>query len=259
MGTSYPGTQAVIRAIKVLKLFGGQKTILTLAEVVERTELNKTTAFRLLSALEREGLVERSDNNGYRLGPEMVALGGRAIQQNGLIQTSEPLLNALMESVNERVTLEQPLMDGDGMLAMLLLIQVHSRHMIGINQLYGTRLPVHATSTGKAYLAFLAAERQEEISHRQLRSFTADTVVDTAELTAELAEIRDRGYALAIGELEVGLLAVGAPVFDHTGEPVAAISIEAPDSRIDVAGLHDMAQKLMKTAAQISERLGYRA
>lgn len=251
------GTQAVSRAIRLLKLFGGKQDVLSLNEVVDLSGLNKTTAFRILAALESEGLLERSGNSGYRLGPEMVALGSRAIQQNGLIQVSEPILIRLMQTVNERVTLEQPITDHDGGTTMLLLLQVHSSHMIAINQLYGTRLPLHATSTGKAYLAFLDSETRSSLVEQSMARFTEGTIIDQDTLEKGLGVVRQQGFATALGELETGLLAIGAPIFNYSGKPIAAISIEAPDSRIDETRLNQMAKPLLDAATHISERLGY--
>ena len=93
---SYPGTQAVHRAVQLLKLFGVRQGEWTLAELVEETQLNKTTVFRILSALESEGLLERTERNNYQLGPEMVALGTWAIEQNSLIKVAEPPLKELV-------------------------------------------------------------------------------------------------------------------------------------------------------------------
>ncbi|MEM7800619.1 MAG: IclR family transcriptional regulator [Chloroflexota bacterium] len=258
MAETYPGTQAVIRAIRLLKLFGQKQSYLTLTEAVEMSGLNKTTAFRLLGALQSEGLLERTETNDYRLGPELVALGGRAMQHNSLIRVAEPIMNRLMNKVNERVTLEQPIVDPDEGLSMLLLNQVHSTHLIGVNQLYGTRMAIHATSTGKAYMAYLERSEISAILSKNLLTYTPQTLTGYNDLMEELSEVRQKGYAVALGELETGLLAVGAPLFNHLGKPIAAISIEAPDSRNSEERLHQMAIPLKAAAAEISYKLGYR-
>ena len=141
--SSYPGTQAVHRAVRLLKLFGIRQTEWTLSELVEETQLNKTTVFRILSALESEGLLERTERNNYQLGPEMVALGGWAIEQNSLVKVAELPLKDLVNRLNERVTLEQPIVNSDGSYAMLGLTAIRSNHRITVSQIYGTRLPIH--------------------------------------------------------------------------------------------------------------------
>jgi len=256
---SYPGTQAVHRAVKLLKLFGVRQSEWSLAELVAETQLNKTTVFRILSALESEGLLERTERNNYQLGPEMVALGGWAIEQNSLIKVAEAPLKALVGRVNERVTLEQPIANSDGSYAMLGLRAIRSNHRITVSQIYGTRLPIHATSTGKAYLAHLPREKQlESLEKTPLSLFTAATHTTIGRFLEELETVLERGYAFALGELEEGLMAVGAPLFNHRGEPVAAISMEGPTSRVDEGRLHELAHELLQTAAEISAKLGWR-
>ena len=257
---SYPGTQAIHRAVQLLKLFGVRQEEWSLAELVKETKLNKTTVFRILSALESEGLLERTERNNYQLGPEMVALGTWAIEQNSLIKVAEPPLKELVSQVNERVTLEQPVLNVDGSWSMLGLTAIRSNHRITVSQIYGTRLPIHATSTGKAYLAHLPSEMQLAIlKATPLNAFTSTTHTTIEEIFGELSLIKSQGYAVALGELEEGLLATGTPLFNHRGEPVAAISMEGPTSRVDEARLHELARELMKTAAVISAKLGWRA
>lgn len=255
----YPGTQAIHRAVRLLKLFGVRQSEWSLAELVEETQLNKTTVFRILSALESERLIERTERNNYQLGPEMVALGGWAIEQNSLIKVAEPQLQALVDRVNERVTLEQPIVNSDGSHAMLGLSAIRSNHRITVSQIYGTRLPIYATSTGKAYLAFLPQHKQiEALESTPMQSFTSTTYNSIKPILAELEVVRERGYAFALGELEEGLMATGTPLFNHRGEPVAAISMEGPTSRVDEKRLHELAKELMNTAADISAKLGWR-
>ncbi len=256
---SSQGAQSVHRAIGLLKLFGTRQSEWTLNELVEQTQLNKTTVFRLLAALEHEGLLERTEQNNYQLGPEMVALGGWAMENNNLVTVSEPLLKDLVGRVNERTTLEQPVQNGDGSWSMLGLLAIRSNHRITVSQIYGTRLPIHATSTGKAYLAHLPKEDQIAIlDQTPIQTFTGSTKISKADLLAEFSQIRDQGYALALGELEDGLFATGTPLYNHRGEPIAAVSMEGPTSRVDEERLHELAQELMLTAAEISSRLGWR-
>ncbi|MEM7134264.1 MAG: IclR family transcriptional regulator [Chloroflexota bacterium] len=258
MTQSYPGTQSVVRAIRLLKLFGGERSEWTLNELVESVNLNKTTVFRMLTALESEGLIERTESNTYRFGPEMVALGGQAMRHNTLHQVASPLLEALVERTGERTTLEQLIINPDQSYAMLVLVEIQGKHLISINQFIGSRLPMHATSTGKALLAFLPDEERELVLQQKFDPLTSKTLVDTASLRRQLETFRQQGYATAISELETGLMAAGTPIWDHSGKPIAAISIEGPESRIDVERLNQLGGELIETAKEISFRLGYR-
>lgn len=247
-----------MRALRLLKLFGGDKTEWSLNELVDAAELNKSTVFRMLTALESEGLLERTQVGDYQLGPEIIALGGRAMLNNDLIRVARPLLEELVEETGERTTLEQLVANSDGSYSMLVLVEIQGKYLISINQYTGSRLPMHATSTGKAMLAFMAEEEREIALQQHFDVLTEKTVVDSTELAAELTMIRERGYAAAIGELEVGLMAAGAVIYNYSGEPVASISIEGPDSRISEERLHELAKELVSTARAISARLGYR-
>ena len=259
MNQNHSGAQSVVRAIRLLKLFGGEQAAWSLNELVLATGLNRTTVFRLLRALENEGLLERSGENGlYSLGTEMVALGGRAMLHNNLRQVASPLLEDLVAKTGERTTLEQPVINADGSYAMLVLVEIQGKHLISINQFIGSRLPMNATSTGKALLAFMDKEERDLILQQKFTTLTETTITDQEQLCIELPKIRKRGFAMAMGELEVGLMAAGTPIRNHSGEAVAAISIEGPDTRIDRAQLHRLGKQLIQTATEISLRLGYR-
>lgn len=259
MPNHYPGTQSLIRGIRLLKLLGGRQALWSLNELVQEAGLNKTTVFRMMTALENEGLVERTQNGTYQLGVEMVALGGRAMSLYPLRQVALPLLERLVEETGERSTLETPVVEANGNHAMLVLAEIPGKHLISVNQVMGSRLPVHATSTGKAYLAHLGEEKREAVLQQHFEAVTCQTITSSKELRGELEGVRRRGYATAISELEIGLMAVGSVVRNYCGSPVATISIEGPDSRINETRLHELGQRLVAVAAQISLRLGYRA
>lgn len=241
---SYAGTQSVVRVLRLLKLFGGRQSLWSLQELVAASDLNKTTVFRMLTALESEGLVEKTATGHYRLGAAMLTLGARAVGNVDVRTLAQPYLRELTQRINERSTLELLVQNETGY-AMLILDELPCQHLIGINNVIGNQVPVHSTSTGKAILAFL-----DEAARARILPATATTI--------DFAAIRAQGYALAAGELEVGLMACGTPIFDHTGRPIAAISLEAPDIRVDEAQLHQMAAELVKTAQEISARLGHR-
>lgn len=255
---SYTGTQAVNRAIRLLKTFDSDRPEWSLADLVAEVELNKTTVFRLLTALESEGLVEKTANGNYRLGSELVALGGRAMRHNPLHQVAHPYLQQLAHATGERVTLEALTVDRDGRYAMLVLDEIPSVHMLGVNQFVGSRLPVHATSTGKAVLAFLPAAEQELILHTPLPKLTEQTRHTAGQLQTELADIRQNGYALAMSELEVGLMAASAPIFSHNQESYTAVCIVGPSVRLSPGRLLELAELVKQTALYISHQLGYR-
>src|SRR5262249_22134948 len=148
---AYPGTQAVLRAVALLKAFSAERPAWSVGELARAVGLNKTTAYRLLSALESEGLLERAPGGaGYRLGPELLALGTPALGVGDLRAASRAELQALAAETRETATIEV-LVGGD----TLILDEAVGGHVIGALPSVGTRWPAHATSTGKVLLAHL--------------------------------------------------------------------------------------------------------
>jgi DNA-binding IclR family transcriptional regulator len=251
---AYPGTQAVQRAMTVLKAVaqGGPET--RLADVTRQVGLNKSTVFRLLSALESAEMIERTPGGDtYRLGRELVRMASQALGKNELVTAARPTLQALAAETRETITLE--VLVGD---EMLILDELVGGHVVGAMPSMGTRWPAHATSTGKVVWAHLPPAELEARLLRRLPSFTSRTVCDPAQLRRELERVRVRGYATAIEELEPGFVAVGTGIFAADGEIVAAISVGGPRSRLTPAAVMALAARLPAAGREISERLGHR-
>jgi DNA-binding IclR family transcriptional regulator len=250
---SYPGTQAVARAIGLLKVFSDAQPEWGLSELAQVTKLNKTTAFRLLAALEAEGLVMRNPlSGGYRLGVELVALGGCAMRSNPLRAMSRPVLESLAQECDESATLE--VLAGSH---VLIVDEVSNRHPMGMSQDVGSRLPAHATATGKVLLAHLDAEVLTAALRQPLAQLTEATIVDPTRLRNQLAQIRRQGYAITNGELEPGFVAVAAPIYDRERQATAAISIGGASLRLPPERLLAVATLVQMAARQIARQLGY--
>jgi IclR family transcriptional regulator, acetate operon repressor len=249
----YNGTQAVVRALSVLKSFTDEKPLWTLADLSRSLNLNKTTVFRLLTALESEGLVRRiSSGDTYGLGPEMVMLGARAMRSYPLREVCKPDLKTLADTSRETATLE--ILTGKD---VLILDEARGVRLIGSVQSIGTRWPAFATSTGKSILAYLSPEQQSLILKGTLQQYTPKTITDPERLRKEFAEIKRRGYAVADEALELGFRAVGSPLFQHDGTVVAAISVGGPSARMTLERLPEFGRMVSRMAVQISMRLGY--
>jgi DNA-binding IclR family transcriptional regulator len=251
---AYPGTQAVLRAVRLLKAFGPAQDELTLAELVRTVGLNKTTTYRLLTALEAEGLVQRAPaGDGYRLGPELLALGSRALGASALRHAGRGELFALAQNTRETASLEV-LVGGHA----LILDEAMGGHLVGTTPSVGTRWPAHATATGKILLAELGEEELLSLLAGPLAAVTPRTITDPALLRRELLRVRERGYATNVEELEPGYTAVAVPVRAQGGHVVAALSIGGPRLRLGPDRLAEIAKILPPPALRISERLGFR-
>jgi DNA-binding IclR family transcriptional regulator len=250
--TPYPGTQSVVRAISVLKAFTDEHPEWSLTPLAQELGLNKATTFRLLTALESEALLMRDPHSDkYRLGPAVVTLGGRALRANNLRAVSHAELQALAAETNETASLE--ILQGA---EALVLDEVVGGHVMSGTQSIGSRWPAHATSTGKALLALLPEDRLRRTLPPTLPAITPRTITDWNVLLSDLAVTRRRGYAVARGELEIGLLAIGAPVLNLDGQAIAAISIAGPTSRLTVKHESSIGQHVCACARRISRGLG---
>ncbi len=256
----YAGTQSVRRAIGLLKVFSDRRPEWGLTDLAREVGLNKTTAYRLLTALEADGMVARSQvTDAWRLGPEAITLGALALRSNDLMASARPELEALVRETGETASLE--VLVGD---EVVILDGVEGPSLLGASPEIGTRWPAHATSTGKV---LLAAERlgigkppggRRGRPSRRLRRLTPRTLTDSRRLDRELERVMERGWAAAIEELEVGYVAVGAPVRDHELRALAAISVGGPAARLTEDRIPGIARRVVRAADRISERLGGR-
>ncbi|MBC8496721.1 MAG: IclR family transcriptional regulator [Chloroflexi bacterium] len=251
--TPYPGTQSIRRAMSLLKAFTDAQPEWGLTDLAQAVGLNKTTAYRLISALENEGMVARDGQTGaYHLGPGAIVLGGRALRFHDLHLTSRAELEELADDTGESATLEIRV-DCD----VLIVDQVQGAHVLGAAQEIATRWPAHATSTGKVLLAYLPVTQCEELFTVPLVRYTEKTITDLAELQVELAQVRAQGYATVHEELELGFVAAAAPIFNHNAEVIAAVSIGGPGARLQASHLQGVVNQVIQAAKRISERLGF--
>jgi DNA-binding IclR family transcriptional regulator len=238
----------VIRAVGLLKAFTRDRPEQTLAQLSEALGLTKSTTHRLLKALESEGLVARNrETKDFRLGPAIIALGSQALVNNDLRTVVEPELRMLAERTGETATLEVPL---EG--SMLIVVEIMGSHLVTVTAELGTRWPMHATSTGKAFLAALPAEERRKLVVSPLSQHTQATIVDVDELEQELERVRTRGYATVREELEAGASAVGVVLRDSMRAPVGGISFGGPTSRFTSKRVKALAQELMAAAKRLA-------
>ena len=255
MVTRVAGTRTIARAIALLRAFDGAPPARKLAELARASGLHRATAHRLLAALEVEGMVAHDPGSDlYRLGPEAIALGARALRATDLRAVSRAELEALAGGSGETATLE--VLSGRD---MLILDEVAGGALVGMTPMLGERWPVHATSTGKAILAALPAAARGRAIGGRLARFTEHPVASRTALERQLDEARRLGYAVATEELELGYVAVGAAVHGHDGTPVAAVSIGGPSLRMTPRRLASLGRSVRDAAARISSALGHRA
>lgn len=252
-GEAYPGTQAVQRALMVLKAFTDAQPELGLTALARAVGLNKATTYRLVTALESEGLIAKSAaGERYRLGPELIALGVRAMRSTDVRAASRPELEALAKLTGETATLE--VLAGSD---VLILDEVTGTHLVGATHWIGTRWHAYATSTGKVMLAHMPPAQLKKSLPARL-TIAGKGARTRADFFQELDKIRLDGFATNVEELEAGFAAVGAPVFNHDGKVIAAISIGGPRTRFSDKVISQLGPRVKAAAARISLQMGFR-
>jgi IclR family transcriptional regulator, acetate operon repressor len=249
----YSGTQAIARAVAVLKAFGPEVAQRTPQELSKRTGLNRSTVYRILNALEREELVVSNGDGHYHLGPELAVLGGLALRQLDLRGVALPFLRALAKRSGETVDLE--VLRGA---YVIIVEELPGDYLLSTSSNVGTIWPAHCTSTGKLLLAALPSAELDELLAGGLLACGPRSITDAAVLRDELQATLARGYATSYEELEAHLHAVGAPIYNHLSRIVAAVSVSGPAARMPRRREPELARMTLDACAQISHALGYR-
>jgi len=242
----------VDRAVTVLEILA-RRGEAGVTEIADELRVHKSTAFRLVAALERRGLVEqRAERGKYALGFGLVRLAAATTARYDLIGQGRPICEKLANDVGETVDLAV-LQDG----AAVNVEEVRGPAALSVQGWVGQRTPLHATSSGKVLLAYLPEQSLDAILAAGLARVTPGTIVDPLLLRRQIAEIRHSGYGFTLGEFEDGLNAVAAPVRSQHGTVIAAVSVSGPAFRITADQITRVAESVRQAAADISAQLGY--
>jgi DNA-binding IclR family transcriptional regulator len=238
----------------VLKQFLSREPTIGVSELARRLGLGKSTVHRLLQSLAAEGLVEQDPGTGgYRLGLPVFELGEAVRSHLDLHAACGPVLVSLREQTGE--SSQVGVLDGR---EVVYIERLESSYTLRLFTETGRRVPVHCTSSGKVLLAFLPEPRRAAVlTGHELVALTPQTITDPDAFVAELSAVRRRGWADAVNEREVGVASVAAPIRDHTGTVVAAISIGAPTARLPAVQRRRMAGLVREAGEAVSRRLGW--
>lgn len=240
------------RAVSVLEALSESDAPLSLAEICQRMGLHKSTAHRSLMVLERSALIERTQENRFRLGLKLYELGNRAVEQIDLRARVHPFFRRLATQVGETVHLSVLQKT-----RVVYLDKVEPNRRVCMSSKIGTSNPVHCTSMGKAMLAFQPEEIIDEtIAKIRFVRYTYKTLCSREALLKNLERVRRRGYAIDDEEIELGVRCVGAPIFDDKHRAIAAVSVSGPTSRITAQSVQAIAEHVLRCCSEISASLG---
>lgn len=242
------------RAVRVLGLLAKEPKGISLADLARRTEIPKSTLFRILVTLQKHHCVA-TDLSGrtFRLGSYLWELGSRFADQSDLFRVSASYMDDLADEVGETVFLSK-LEDGE----VVYLRRVESLKSIAAVRKLESRAPIHCTATGLALVAWLPPREIDAIlEQNEMQSFNDSTVTDRSVIRDRMTEVRDQEYAVVDGEYNDELLCVAAPVLDHQKRPCAALTVTMLSAQLnDPATIERIGQAVRRTARSLSREMG---
>ena len=246
--------QSVDRAVTVME-FLSRRGWSGVTEVARELEINKSTAYRLLTTLRDRGLVEQDvATEKYRLGFGLVALASSVTADLDVARCSRPVCDRLAERTLETVTVA--VLEGDD---GVIIYQSNSGSSALSVSWEGRHTPLHTTAAGKIFLHYMPEDQRRRLLRRQLRRYTPNTVPSPAAPQEELRPSSDAGYWHTVEELEDGLNAVSAPVRCADGAVVAAVSVSGPAFRLPPESFPETGELCVRAADEISRCLGFQS
>lgn len=224
-------------------------------ELARRLALPKSTVQRALRTLWTAGWIcpDGAEVTRWILTTRALHIGQRAIADIGVRDAAVPIMHELRRQTGE--TSHLMVREGDH---AVLVERIETRHPVRAVIPLGSVVPLHGSSNGKAMLASLPPDQVRDVLGGRLDRYTDNTIVDWSELDAELERVRKRGYASNVGEWRSDITAVASPIFDHSGDPVASISVSAPSGRMTEELRDSYGALVIEAAQRISATLGYR-
>jgi len=241
--------QVIDRMAALLDALAAREAGASLKFLAAETGLHPSTAFRILASLGLHGFVGRDASGLYLLGPHLLQLAAKVRVGLDVRALARPEMEALCDQIGETVNLT--VRQGD---EMVYVERVAPNRMMRVEQVIGSRAPLHVTAVGKLMLGEAGAAATRDYARRtRLPAYTAHTRHEVTALLADIGTSTARGYAFDDEEAELGVGCIGALVRDATGAALAGLSVSAPMERRQL----EWVERVLETARRISEKLGY--
>jgi IclR family acetate operon transcriptional repressor len=249
-----PENRSLTKALALIEALGSSPRPQTAVELTRALKLTRPTVYRILKTLAQHGFITREEGQpSYRLSFKLLDLGQRVLEGTDLFDVARPVLRKLGARCHETVHLAVP---EDG--RMVYLDKLEGSGPFCTNSRLGKSVPMHCTALGKSILAFLPPLKARAVlMHHGTPRHTPRTIVALPAMEREFARVRRQGYAIDDVEFEEGVRCVGAPIFDHRGIPIAAISVSAPLSRMPLSRAHEVGAMVREEVAGISRAMGW--
>ncbi|HEY3366451.1 MAG TPA: IclR family transcriptional regulator [Symbiobacteriaceae bacterium] len=246
--------KSLTKALDLMSVMGKRRHAMGVTELAAEVEMNKSSVHRLLKTLAASGYVDRNPTTRqYFLGPRLFALGKVYDSTVALKGLARPVMERLAQQHGEAVHLTVPARSERGIPSLIMLEKIESNYHLTLTPYPGALSPAYCTGAGKVLLAYVMEDSLAELAG-PLPRYTVHTVTDVGELRAELATIRDQGYAFDREELEIGLTCVAAPVWEGK-QVIGAISLSGPTTRLTPDRFPVVRQSVLAAAREISDLL----
>lgn len=224
------------------------------SEIANQLGKNRTRVFRILKTLEQRGYCEFDEEaQAYRLGGKFVELGSQMRGELSLRKLAEPILYTLAQSTGDSVHL----LTRNGNYAVPV-DRYQGHHRLQVATPIGQAVPLHVGASPKILLANAPEEERERILQElTLEQFTQNTITDIDTLRQCLNDIREQGYAVDEEDYEIGVYAIGAPIYNDTGRVIAGVTITTPESRYSPDRKEKLIAQVLEAANEISTKLGF--
>ena len=246
--------QSVDRALEVMIYLYYEGIETSITKIAADLGVYKSTVYRTLVTLENRGFVRKNpETDKYWLGNRLFVLGKGVENRMGLPEIVRPyakkLYDAYCEVVNVSILERNP---DDVYRSVIILKEESDRQVLTVNPPVGSSSECYCSSVGKCLLAYSSDIDLGVYDTHPMRPHTEHTIITVSALRAELAKVRERGYAMDHEELEYGLTCIGAPILDQKGEAVAAISLSGPTSRMLTGDIEERIEAVKRIAREIS-------
>ncbi|MFB6846951.1 IclR family transcriptional regulator [Streptomyces sp. NPDC056373] len=243
--------KSVTRSLRILEAVAQHQPV-TVGELTKLFGLPKSTVQRTLNTLNEAGWLraDRRDTTSWEVGVRVLAVRPAALQGSSLFAAAREPMVRLRDALNETIHLSVP----DAPHGTVVVDRVDCDHVVRTFHAVGDISPLHATATGHSVLAHLPGTDLDAVVAHGLRSYSASTPVDAAQLRSELARVRAEGYAVNRNQFRPDVCAIAAPVLDADGTPLASVAVSMPASRYDESRLPEWGRMVADTAAEITRR-----
>lgn len=220
--------QSLEKGLAILKAFNAKRRHMSLSEIADFADMNKSSVQRMIFTLEQLGYVKKhTSSRGYKLTPKVLELGFSYLDSHPLIEIANPFLAELTRLTGETSCLTEPIED-----EMIYISRFVSSSFVPVHMPIGSRVPMFCTASGRAYLSALEPSKAAAIIQATNKvALTQYTVTDPDKILAGLEKIRQQGYAVNSEEMILGDMTIAAPILNSSGYPVAVVHIVSPTSR----------------------------